>query len=91
MKVPENVDRMTAREAWQDGHRAGREELAAEMQRDTAAASASESPAGVAALNDRLARIERRLTQVENEQRDNASLVVRLGEVVARLEGGKVE
>ena len=91
MTIPPNIDQMTPREAWQDGHRAGREELAAEMQRDSLAAAASESPAGVKATADRIAAVEKRLTQVENEQRDNAGLVVRLGERVTRLEGGKVE
>ncbi len=91
MKPPPTVDRMTPSEAWNEGYRAGREELAAEMQRDALAAAASDGIEAQNALNERLSAIQRRLTQVENEQRDNARLVVGLGERMTELEGGKVE
>ena len=89
MKPPTTVDQMTPREAYVEGHRAGREELAAEMQRDTTAAKASESPTAAKARDDRLAAIDRRLTGVENEQRDQAVVVVGLASRARKLEGGE--
>ena len=88
MTIPPNIDQMTPREAYAEGHRAGREELAAEMQRDSLAAAASESPAGVKATAERIAGIEKRLTKVENEQRDNAGVVVDLERRVTEIQGG---
>jgi hypothetical protein len=90
-KPSPDVRLMTSEEAWIAGHRAGREELAQEYQRDAQAAAVAESPAGVRERDERIASIEQRLTRVENEQRDNAGLVVRIGEVVTQLVGGKVE
>lgn len=90
-RPPSGIERMTHAEAWIDGRRAGREEMAAEYQRDAQAAAVAESPAGVKARDDRIAALERRFTGVENEQRDNATAVAKMEKRIEQLEGGKVE
>jgi hypothetical protein len=87
MKTPEGIERLAPGEAYQDGYRQGREDLAHEMQRDALAAAASESAEAKRALDDRLAKMEGDVRRLQGEAEDNAGVVRNLATRTAKLEG----
>ncbi len=88
--TPEEIDRMTPREAFTAGDAYGRESITEAFRRDEQAAAASQSAEAKAKIDERIAAIERRLTGVENEQRDNAKAIIGVEKRITALEGGKV-
>ena len=89
MKPPDGTDRLTPREAWLDGYRAGREELARAAQADVDAARAAESPAGVQARDERIARLEVAARALQGDARDNAGRIAALDRRVKAVEEAK--
>ena len=89
VKPPDGTDRLTPREAWLDGYRAGCEATARAAQADVGAARAAESPAGVQARDERIARLEVAARALQGDARDNATAVVSLGLRVQALEEAK--
>ena len=81
-RTPEEIDRLTPREAYQ----AGREDLAESMQRDALAAKASESATAKAQLDERLTAIERRLKAREDDAEDRARSIADHGRRLAEVE-----
>ena len=78
MNVPKGIDRLSARDAWLDGHRAGREELAAELMRDKVAREEADGRT--------LGRIDaagQALRSIQNDARDSAR---QQANIVRRLE-----
>ena len=87
MKTPDGVERLGAQEAWQDGYRQGREDLALEMQRDTLAAAAAEAPDAKRLLDERIVKVEADVRRLLVEAEDRAGVVADLVRRVEKLEG----
>ena len=86
MKPPDSIERLTPAAAWEAGHRAGREELAAEYQRDALAAAVAESPAGVRERDERIATVEGDLRKMRTELGDESTVVRDLMRRLGKLE-----
>jgi hypothetical protein len=84
--VPEGIDRLTPREAWQDGYRIGREDLAASMTQDAAGNAEKDGRA-----NERIDALERALGVLRANDDDLATRLVGIERRLTELEGGKVE
>lgn len=88
MNAPENIERLTPQEAWEDGYRAGREELARKMEADKAAHDVLVVLDQAKERDTRVRLLQERLMRIETELGDHATVVVGLGRRVARLEEG---
>lgn len=88
MKPPTGIDRLTPTEAWEDGYRHGREELASEYQRDALAAAVAESPAGVKERDERIAAVEGDLRKLRTELGDESTVVRDLMRRLEKVEEG---
>ena len=89
MKPPDGTDRLTPREAWLDGYRAGCEATARAAQADVDAARAAESPAGVQARDERIARLEVAVRALQGDAADNAGRIAALDRRVKAVEEAK--
>lgn len=86
MKPPDGIERRTPAEAWTDGYRAGREELALAFEHDKQVREAKEGR-----TLDRLDLIERTLKVLTDDSADRAKSiadVVRRVTVLEEKEGG---
>jgi len=70
MRPPDGIERLTPADAWEAGHRAGRESLALSYQHDKEAREQKEGR-----TLDRLDAIEKALGQLKAETADNAKAV----------------
>ena len=75
--VPDGIDRLTPSQAWQDGYRIGREDLAASMAQDAAVRVEKDGRA-----NERIDALERALGVLRANDDD---LATRMVDVVRRL------
>jgi len=89
MKPPDGTDRLTPREAWLDGYRAGCEATARAAQADVDAARAAESPAGAQARDERIARLEVAVRALQGDAADNAGRIAALDRRVKAVEEAK--
>ena len=88
MSAPDNVDRLSSKEAWEEGYRAGREELARKMAADQAAQGVIQALDANAARDARLTALEERLGRFEGELGDHAGVVMGLVRRVRAMEEG---
>jgi len=86
MSAPDNVDRLSPKEAWEEGYRSGKEELARKMAADQAAQGVIQVLDQAKDRDARIAALEQRLVRFECELGDHAGVVVRLVRRVSALE-----
>jgi len=84
--VPEGIERLTPSQAWCDGYRIGREELAAGMTKDAAGEMAKDGR-----THERLDALERAVKKLGDDGLDAATRATGIEKRVEKLEGGKVE
>lgn len=82
--VPDGIDRLTSSQAWQDGYRIGREDLAASMTQDAAVRVETDGRA-----NERIGALECALGVLRANNDDAATRLVDIVRRLGQLEEGK--
>lgn len=87
IRAPSEIAAMSPQEAWNDGYRVGREELAAGMRRDEAAARSMEGIEAKLDLDNRLAGLELAMKLLADSDFDQAVSIADHSKRLAKLEG----